>query len=176
MFRGYQARSSKFEGAGSTVEAIKAAALSSQQQLSVRQLVEEICQGLRDKDYLSEALAVLHFVWGRTRYMRDPRTVELVKSPHVMAEEILSGGTPQLDCDDMTALLLALLLASGARVDLITANFRKLRFQGVPQYSHIFIRVQEPRTGAWIVLDPVAGVLTAKMLKQIVEAKVWSVA
>jgi hypothetical protein len=35
------------------------------------------------------------------------------------------------------------------------------------QYSHVFVRVQEPRTSQWIVCDPVAGTDERGMLDRV---------
>jgi len=165
-----------FRGAATTITAIRDAALSSQQNFAVRQLAELICEGIRSKDYLSEYLAIHNFVWGLTRYMRDPRTIELVKDPGVVCEELLEGGRPQLDCDDLTALELALLLSIGAQARIVTLAFQNLFYKGERQYTHVLIEAREPRSGAWIVCDPVAGVATRNMLKRAVAAKIWMVA
>ena len=71
-----------YRGAPQTVSVLTRAALRSQSDLHVRLLAEDIAAGLGSKDYLSETLGVYYFLLGNTRYMRDPRTVELVK-PHV---------------------------------------------------------------------------------------------
>src|SRR5262245_8921602 len=99
---------------------MRKAALSSQEHLPVRQLAEEICQGVASKDYGSEYLAIYYFILGRCRYMRDPRTVELVKAPYLVATDILKGKIPSIDCDDMAALIAALILAVGGKPELVT--------------------------------------------------------
>lgn len=89
-----------------TVSVIKRAALDSQEHYVVRQAAEAICQGIRSKDYLSEIAALTNAVQCRTRYMRDPRTVELVRAPYLAAGLMLRGGVPQLDCLPVGTLLL----------------------------------------------------------------------
>jgi hypothetical protein len=39
----------------------------------------------------------------------------------------------------------------------------------------VFAQAREPRTGAWITLDPVAGDKTKEMQRRVVAAKVWPV-
>ena len=80
-------------------------------ELLVRSFSEKICEKLTQRDYLSEALAFTYFVQGNTRYFRDPRTVELVKSPIIVLKQILAGEKPQVDCDDQGTLVGALGLA-----------------------------------------------------------------
>ena len=165
-----------YRGAPQTVGVMRDAALSSQEHLSVRQLAEEICQGVASKDYASEYLAIYYHVLGRTRYMRDPRTVELVKAPHVVATDLLLGKVPSLDCDDLAALIAALILTVGGEPEFVTVAFKNQFFNGERQYSHVFCRAREPRTKEYVVLDPVSAEKTHEMFSRIRAAKVWAVA
>lgn len=165
-----------FFGAKTTIEAIRNAALSIQGDYRLRQLAEKICESIRPKDYLSEYLAIYNYVCGFVRYMRDPRTVELVKNVNIPIDQLIAGVTPQLDCDDLTALLAALVLSVGGSVRAVTVAFTNVYHNGEQQFSHVFIQALEPRTKSWITLDPVANRQTNKMLKQTVVAKVWPIA
>ena len=138
-------------------------------------LAEEICRYLPSKDSLSEALAFYNFVLDNTRYMRDPRTIELVRAPWVIVQQIMAGHVPSVDCDDMTATICALAGISGAECRAVTVAFKDMFYQGRRQYSHVFAQVREPRTGAWITLDPVAGNKTEEMKRRVVAAKFWPV-
>jgi transglutaminase-like putative cysteine protease len=155
---------------------MRSAALDSQQDYGVRKLTEAICGGLPSKAYADEYLALYYFVLSRTRYMRDPRTIELVRSPHVVAGTLWSGSTPSLDCDDMAALLAAMILAVGGQCRFVTVAFSNMHVRGERQYSHVFVQAREPQTGAWITLDPVAADKTKSMLRRVRAAKVWPVA
>lgn len=155
---------------------IRRAALESQRFYPVRLLAEHACQKLRSKDYVSEILAVHNFVCARTRYMRDPRTVELVQAPYLVVEQIVAGEVPNNDCDDTAALEAALHLSTGCEVRIVTVAFRHMFYNGQRQYSHVFCQAREPRSGAWITCDPVAGTDTDGMLRRVVAAKVWPVA
>ena len=88
------------------MDVIRDAALKSQDIYTTRLMAEEICGDLRSKDYLSEILAIDNFVWCNTRYMRDPRTVELVQAPYLITEQLKAGKTPQIDCLPQGTLLL----------------------------------------------------------------------
>lgn len=160
-----------FMGAPQTVALIFKAALDSQE--AARQLAEDICRDLRSKDYLSEIFAINHFVLANTRYMRDPLTIELVKSPTEVIKEIYSGKKPQLDCDDMTALLIALLLAVGCRVRVCTVAFKNMFYKGQRQFSHVFAQAYEPRSKTWITVDPVAGEKTKQMHNKVVATRIF---
>lgn len=176
MIQGDKVLQFEYRGAPQTIEVMRRAALESQGHLVVRRLAEYICQALDSKDYVSEYLALYQMILQRCRYMRDPRTVELVKAPYLVAEEILSGGRPALDCDDEAATLAALILAVGGSVRFVTVAFRDAFFNGKRQYSHVFTQALEPRTGLWIVLDPVAADKTNEMMTRVKAAAVWPVA
>ncbi len=164
-----------YRGAPQTVGVMGKAALESQGNIAIRRLAEEICQQVASKDYGSEYLAIYYFVLGHTRYMRDPRTVELVKAPYIVATDILAGKTPSLDCDDLAALIAALILAVGGEPEFVTVAFRNQFYNGERQYSHVFCRCREPRTMKYVVLDPVSAEKTKEMLSRVVAAKVYPV-
>lgn len=176
MIQGDKVLSFEYRGAPQTIAVMRRAALGSQSNLAVRQLAEAVCCGIDSKDYTSEYLALYNLVLGRCRYMRDPRTVELVRAPYLVAQEILGGGRPNLDCDDMSALLGALVLAVGGSIRFVTVAFRNAFFNGQRQYSHVFAQALEPRSGLWITLDPVAAEKTGEMMGRIKAAAVWPVA
>lgn len=178
MFKVDDSKILKFDyrGAPQTVSVMRRAALVSQGHLVVRQLAEYACQWLDSKDYTSEYLALYQFMLQRCRYMRDPRTVELVKAPYVVAEEILGGGRPSIDCDEYASMLAAMVLAVGGAARFVTVAFHNAFYNGKRQYSHVFTQALEPRTGQWIVLDPVAAEKTAEMLTRVKAAAVWPVA
>ena len=155
---------------------IKDAALASQQDYTVRELAERIADGLPSKAYLDEYLAIYYYVLGNTRYMRDPRTVELVRAPYVVARGLKAGQRPSVDCDDLAALICALTLAVGGQCRVVTVAFADIKYRQQRQYSHVFAQAREPRTGKWITLDPVAGDRTREMLRRTRFAKIWPVA
>lgn len=154
---------------------IREAARKSQNHYEVRQLVEDICRDVASKDYLSECLAIYHYVCARTRYMRDPRTVELIRAPYLIAIDLRHGRRVSGDCDDLSALLVAMFMATGAQCRIVTVAFRDVIYKGDRQYSHVFCQVREPKTGRWITFDPVAGLKTREMLARATHAKVWNV-
>ncbi len=165
-----------YRGAPQTIDVMRRAALDSQSNLAVRQLAEAACCRLDSKDYTSEYLALYNLVLSKCRYMRDPRTVELVRAPYLVAQEILQGVRPNLDCDDMAAMLGALVLAVGGSVRFVTVAFKNAFYQGQRQFSHVFAQAHEPRNGLWITLDPVAADKTGEMMGRITAAAVWPVA
>lgn len=165
-----------YRGAPQTIATIKRSVHDAQRKPVVRDLAEAVTQHLRSKDALSEALAFHNAVVQHTRYMRDPRNVELVRAPWVVARQIFNGRIPGLDCDDMTALICALAAVSGAECRMVTVAFRHMFFQGQRQYSHVFAQIKEPYNGVWITTDPVAGNRTKEMTSRVVAAKFWPIA
>ena len=165
-----------YRGAPQTVAVIKKSAGEAQTKPVVRLLAEEVTKHLPSKDTVSEALSYYYLVLNRTRYMRDPRSVELVRAPWVVVNQIMAGHTPGLDCDDMTAFICGLAASSGAECRAVTVAFRNMFFKGRRQYSHVFAQIKEPRTRQWITLDPVAGDKTNEMMSRVVAVKFWPVA
>jgi len=162
-------------GAPQTIEVMSKAALEGGSAFEVRRLVEALCEGLDSKDYTSEYLAALFMVLQRTRYMRDPRTVELVRSPRVLAQQIMAGRRPSVDCDDMAALLAAMILAMGGKAEFVTVAFVHQFYEGRRQFSHVYVRALEPRNNQWIVLDPVAAEKTGQMLARVKAFDTWPI-
>jgi hypothetical protein len=162
---------------------IQAAARSAETYYPLRLLAEDIVGGLGSKDYVSEILAVYYWVLSHTRYANDPRNVELVRRPRDILRRIQgatmqlrSGWRPSLDCDDLVALTIALFLVLGREVRIVTVAFAHKFFHGERQYSHVYLQVREPKTGTWIVLDPVAAESSGDMLRRVVAVKIWPVA
>lgn len=165
-----------YHGAPQTVDVMRRAALGDADRFATRQLAESVCENLDSKDYASEYLALYNFLLQRTRYMRDPRRVELVRAPHLISEQIMAGHRPSLDCDDMATWLAAAVLSVGGRSEFVTVSFQPIFFEGQPQFSHVFMRALEPRTRVQMILDPVAAESTPKMLRRVVNSASWPVA
>lgn len=163
-----------YRGAPQTVALLIDAGVRSQEYYPLRVLVERVCHRVRSKDYLSECLALYHWFCANTRYMRDPLTVELVRTPEVVVDTLDAGQRPCLDCDDAACFLLAMLLSSGAGARIVCVAFEDLFYRGERQYEHVF--VQALVDGVWVTLDPVAGAETDEMLTRVVAARTWEVA
>lgn len=94
------------------------------------------------KDRFGEVRALFEWVQKNIRYTRDTIHVELLHSARRMLE--LKAG----DCDDMTILLGAMLMATGHRVRLVLAGFKPHKPHS---YSHIYPEVNV--NGRWIAVD-----------------------
>ena len=137
--------------------------------LLVRSMTEEVIGELYPKNYSGEVVAICNWVSEYVRYTNDPLHVELLKDPQRIVEEILAKGFARGDCDDMACLIATMSLQVGRH-----AQFVVVGFQARGEYSHVFTRVQEPKTGKWIVCDPVAGSDVAGMLQRIKTYEIWS--
>jgi transglutaminase-like putative cysteine protease len=110
----------------------------------VRQKAIEIfrAHGVPAKDRMGEVIALFEWVKRNIRYTRDIFRVELLHTARRMLE--LRAG----DCDDMTILLGAMLLATGHPVRLALVGFRPDRPH---MYSHIYPEVNV--RGRWLAID-----------------------
>lgn len=128
----------------------------------VLNLRNAICNGLASGDYAGEALACYYWVHQNIRYVRDPQTAEYVRD----SKRLVEAGAG--DCDDMSVLLAALLIACGNKV-----SFALVTFRGAPQPSHVFVMLHTPK--GFVPMDPVAGRLTADMLRRAARVDLVSV-
>lgn len=137
----------------------------------VRSLKDHIVRELHPKDYLSEIIAVRNFAAEKVRYSNDALTVEQVQDPERIADQIVRFGKAVGDCDDITNFMACLTLQLGRETDLVTVGF------GAPNsFSHIFARALEPRSGQWIIMDPVAGTNEDRMRRRITTYQIWKIA
>src|SRR6266705_4099011 len=113
----------------------------------VRQKAIEVFRayGVKPKDRLGEACSLFEFVKRNIRFTRDIFRVELLHSARRMLE--LKAG----DCDDLTILLGAMLMATGHPVRLALAGFQPHKPHS---YSHIYPEVNV--RGHWIAIDATA--------------------
>lgn len=162
---------SGFTGAPDTVRAMIRAAQGprGEKSMLVRSVVERITANMQPKDYLGEIVAIRNWVAENVRYLNDPLHVELVKDPQRLIEEYVSTGQAVGDCDDMACLIATMCLQLGRVAEFVIVGFGE---QG--HYSHVFTRVLEPKSGKWIVCDPVAGTDERKMLERVTTFETWS--
>jgi len=94
------------------------------------------------KDRYGEVCALFNWVKRNVRYTRDILRVETLHTARKMLE--LRAG----DCDDMTIVLGAMLLATGHPIRLVLVGFRPHR----PHlYSHVYLEANV--NGRWLALD-----------------------
>jgi len=111
----------------------------------VRRWAEIITDSLIDSDY-EKVKAVYDFLATRTRYLKDPFGLELLKTPPVSLQLIEAGDRPALDCDDLTILSLSLLKSIGFPVAL-----RAVSYHLDKRFRHIYGLVKVKNE--WIPFD-----------------------
>jgi hypothetical protein len=161
-----------FTGPADTVAEMIRACLGprGEQSTLVRSLKDHIVRYVQPKDYLSEILAVRFFAAEYVKYSNDAVGVEQVQDPERMVEQINKFGKAVGDCDDIALFMGALTRQLGRETEFVTVGF------GVPgHYSHVFTRVKEPKSGIWIVIDPVAGSDEGSMLARVTTWKNWPI-
>lgn len=162
----------RFRGPEHTIVEMRKAVMGPRGEGSVvvHNAVSSLIRKLQPKDYLSEILAVRHFVAEKVRYKNDPVGVEYVQDPQRMLEDIAQHGSTTGDCDDGSTLMAAMTRCLGRETEWITVGF------GPPgKYSHVFTRAREPKSKQWIVLDPVAGTEENRMLARVSTWKAWKI-
>ncbi len=164
-------RLSRFTGSPDTLNKMRQQAWGprGEQSMRVRAVTEDVVSGVRPKDYLSEILAVRNYGMTHLRYLNDPLHVELIKDPERIVDEILQNGLALVDCDEIAELTATMLMQLGRVAEFVVVGF------GAPgEYSHVFTRVKEPKSGQWIVCDPVAGSDERTMLERVTTYEIWS--
>lgn len=155
----------RFKGTDDTISLMLqyARGREGEQNARVRQWADSIIRLLRPKDYLGEILAIRHWCTApHLRYTNDARHVEQVKSPFRILAEVEKYGISNLDCDDYSTLIACLGMCLGRE-----ARFTMVGFSVGGDYTHVFACLKEPRSGEWIVCDPVAGTRESKMLRSV---------
>jgi len=139
----------------------------------VRGMTERVVGSVYPKNYAGEILAICYWVASHVLYLNDPLHVELLKDPQRLVEEILhSKASPphtRGDCDDIATLIAAMALQCGREAQLVVAGFK-----GRGHFSHVFVRVHDPKADDYIVCDPVAGSRVRQMLQRIKTYQIWS--
>lgn len=135
----------------------------------VRSLKDHIIRWVQPKDYLSEILAVRNFAAEKCKYSNDALSVEQVQDPERIADQIVKFGKAVCDCDDIACFIGALTRQLGRETQFVIVGFGS---PGV--YTHVFTRAKEPKSGQWIVLDPVAGTDEEGMLARVTTHQIWN--
>jgi hypothetical protein len=139
-----------------------------EQSTLVRSVKDHIIRNVQPKDYLSEILAVRNFVHEKCKYSNDALGVEQVQDPERQCDQIIKYGKVVDDCDDAATLMAALMRQLGRETEIVIVGFGA---EG--HYTHVFIRVKEPKSGKWIVCDVVAGTDEESMLRRVTTYQIW---
>lgn len=148
--------------------------LVGERSIPVRRHTEQIVGNIRPKDYASECVAVCRWWGNAARYTRDPQHVEMLRAP----ERLIADANARrlaMDCDEYALAIATCCMTIGARAQFVTVGFRPRR-PGQPKvHTHVFCRVQDPRTKVWWVLDPVAGRRVGQMIKRVKQYTIFEV-
>lgn len=110
-----------------------------QQYPVVRAHAERAVRGVPPGQPLQEIRAVYDYLGRRVEYRRDPRLHEWIRTPwYLLTCELDRGQTPQLDCDDLVTLSLALLSSVGFDTAIRVVAIPR---PGVPdnrEYNHVY--------------------------------------
>ena len=136
----------------------------------VRSFTEDVVRGLQPKDYCGEIIAIRNAVAEFCRYTNDPLQTEWVKDPERMVEENRTKGRTLADCDEIGMLISTMVRQVGREAEFVTVGF-----QAPNHFSHVFNRTKEPKSGKWIVCDPVAGTTEERMLSRVATYKFWRI-
>jgi hypothetical protein len=143
----------------------------------VRQFTTWVLADVWPKDYLGEILAIRNvFVQPSPmrpgtplfRYTNDPRHVEFIKDPLRQVEEILQHGTTAVDCDESAMMAATMALTIGREVEFVAMGF------GGDALTHVAVRVKEPKSKKWILLDSVAGPRETEAAHRARKILVWN--
>lgn len=107
--------------------------------MAVRNKAVDLCAGLLQKDYESEAKRCYDYCRDNIRYIRDMRGVELLHHAKIILQ-VKAG-----DCDDKCILLAALLTSIGHPCRFVAMAQQPNRF------SHVW--VQDNVYGKWVDLE-----------------------
>jgi hypothetical protein len=180
-FRGIstaKASVNSFRGARDTLREMVRVSLGDDGERSVlvRQFTESVLLDIWPKDYLGQILAIRNMLVQPSpfrkgvamfAYANDPRHVEMVKTPRRMVEEIMQRGATTVDCDDISVMAATMAMVVGRRPQFVALGFEP------DHLTHVALRVQEPKSEAWIWMDAVAGPREREAAERAKEILVW---
>lgn len=129
----FQLKTLKINNAVDTANIIKDLILSSTNNLTYRLLVEDIC---RDTNFADEfKISRILYDWGKKHftYLADIQTVEYIKEPDRIYNEIIVKGKFVGDCDDSTVFMGCLLINAG-----FLPIIRLIELENQGYFSHIY--------------------------------------
>lgn len=167
-----------FKGSSDTLATMERLATGQrgEQSFLVRQFAEQLTRYLAPKAYLAEIAALRNVCVQRSprdpnlpliRYANDPLHVEFIKDPQRLVEEINAYGSTTADCDEITCLIGAMALCLGREVAWLAMGFQP------GSLSHVAALVKEPKSGQWILCDPVAGPDEPLALRKLQNKQLW---
>jgi len=134
--------------------------------LELRLALEDLVRHLNPRDQLSQMAAVYYWFDRHWHFLKDPVKVELVRDPVRFLEDIRTHGRVVGDCDDATTFITGSGQAIGIKTVIVRVGFETGSPQG--RFTHV-LPVGYDQFGRSVVLDPVAGPRTQKMLARITQ-------
>lgn len=140
-------------GIRQTVEIMRDIARASVMDPSVQWQAGRIVEaaGVGSTDDVGAARAILNWITDHTTYRKDPQRgmdeQEVVQTPPWLIQQIAEGIRPQIDCDDLTVLVLALAGTIG-----IPGLIRVVSTLPSKDYNHVYGMVMVG--GEWLEADP----------------------
>lgn len=125
-------------------------------------LARSIVRELRERDPLSEALAISDYVSRMIRYTSDPKRFELVFGPNEMIRLWRRFGRWAEDCDSIQLMTYALLRSVGHLCRVVLVGF-----QPHPVPEHIILQTYIEKS--WYVLDA----SESKRIHEMLQAVRW---
>lgn len=98
----------------------------------VRRWAEKMTEGVGRKD-LQKIMAIYSYLSQSLEYCKDMHGTEMLKTPKLVLQLMEMGEPPQLDCDCMTMLVLALAKSVGLK-----GAMRAVALPPNEQYSHVY--------------------------------------
>jgi len=161
--------STRYGGTGKTVESMRDLAEGERgaKSLELRLVLENLIRNLNPRDRLSQLAAIYNWFDRHYHFVTDPLKVEQVKDPVRILEEIREYNRALGDCDDATTFLSAAGQALGSKMKIVRSGFRPRQLGAESKrFTHVFV-VGYDQYGRPIVLDPVAGRRTSRMLRRV---------
>jgi len=135
-------------GTRATLGAMRSAIRVASTQPMVVERAHRIAAGLPPRDMRARALAVRRWLARNFRFERDPRGVELLRTPDYQLAQFTRDGYITGDCDDAAILGAALYTALGGVAALVVVAFRAFR-----PFTHVFTVLTPGDGGAIVNLD-----------------------
>lgn len=119
----------------------------------IRARARQIVAGLQPMDIDGEIRAVWDFIMGNVRYVRDPIFAEFITDPLELDHQV-DEGLAMEDCEGIETYAATILASIGIPSEFETQG----RDPSKPKkFRHCAMRVQNPRTKAWVSFDPVGA-------------------
>jgi hypothetical protein len=139
------------------------------QNLAFRLAMEDIVRFVQPRDQLSQLAALNYWFSSHHGYLKDPVPTELVKDPLYTLEEIQKKGVFVGDCDDAATFISGGAMALGIKAYPVRVGFNRptriIKTRIKPPFVHVLV-VARDQYGRAVVIDPVAGAKTYKMLRE----------